>query len=768
MLSAVSKRLRIAAWVAVGLAALAGAGLLALPWFGRWVIARRLVPHVERMLGRHVEIGAIHVAAGRLVLTDVVVRGPRDPEGKPLARIDEIRASYAFGPALRGQIRLGEVTLVGPRVVLSRDADGADNVSDIFDRLRKRRKGGGGPSLRPARLRVKAATLEAVDARHGIALTLRDVTGQATPRGPIELVVSGAGMTSDFGSKAAAERIVLEAELPDLQRTARLAVEGGQAELWPGMALTGIVGTIAPDGSAPDGGDRAAIRLRGGYGGVRGQLWQAEGWLDPVRKEADLRLRADRFTLDKLAPILEGGPIQTPERASLETTLDVRVRGDEVAFEGRGSLAGLTLYDPWLALQPVEDLALEGSIQGRFHRASRRLDVEDLTVRFRGVTAHLSGFADLPRARRHLGLHVVVPPVPCQTALEAIPPAIAPRLQGFELAGTFSADVTVDIDWANLDALVLDGSVGLLSCRFTMAPKDIAPEVLLSDFEHYVEVAEDQWTSFRVGPSNPDFVPLYDVSPHLVNSLMTTEDSSFFKHRGFIAKEFRTALVKNLQEGYFKYGASSITMQMVKNVFLHRQKTLARKLQEAVLTHYVESTLGKERILEIYVNVIEFGPGIYGIGPAARHYFGKHPRDLNPVESAFFSSILPNPKQRYLQYCEGKLTRWGDAKIQRILKTMHERGRLSDEQYQAAVATPLVFDRTEALPEKECKQMVKELLARTRPTLPPRLPYEEALEDRATQERARDRGNQARPGASVAPRRSAVESVEVKPLPRPR
>jgi membrane peptidoglycan carboxypeptidase len=247
-------------------------------------------------------------------------------------------------------------------------------------------------------------------------------------------------------------------------------------------------------------------------------------------------------------------------------------------------------------------------------------------------------------------------------------------------------------------------------------PADFAIPRLLGEFQHVVEVEENDFISFVVGPSNPDFVPLADVSPHVTNSLMTTEDSGFLRHRGFIVREFRSALIDNLQAGRFKRGASSITMQLVKNAFLHRQKTLSRKLQELFLTWYLETVLSKERLLEMYVNVIEFGPGLYGIGPAARHYFGKAARDINPVEAAFFSSILPNPKQRYMQYCEGELHRRWDDKVQRILKLMHERGRLTDDEYALAVQTPLVFDRTEALPEAECKQKVHRMIQNTRPT----------------------------------------------------
>ena len=156
-----------------------------------------------------------------------------------------------------------------------------------------------------------------------------------------------------------------------------------------------------------------------------------------------------------------------------------------------------------------------------------------------------------------------------------------------------------------------------------------------------------------VGPDNPDFVPYDEISPYLVGSIMTTEDNGFFKHHGWVSSEFKSALRRNLQRGGFRLGASSITMQMVKNVLLTKEKTLSRKLQELFLVWYLEQNLPKERILELYFNAIEFGPRIYGIGAATRHYFGKKPSELTPLEAAFFSSILPSPKRRYVQYCHG-------------------------------------------------------------------------------------------------------------------
>ena len=159
-------------------------------------------------------------------------------------------------------------------------------------------------------------------------------------------------------------------------------------------------------------------------------------------------------------------------------------------------------------------------------------------------------------------------------------------------------------------------------------------------------------------------------------------------------------------------------MQFVKNVLLYRDKTLARKLQELFLTWHVENTLTKDRILEIYFNVIEYGPGLYGIGPASWHYFSKAPKDLNPVEAAFFSSILPSPKERYKQYCAGTLTKWTEGKIFRILGIMRKRDRLSETDYEQAMLTPLLFAKDLAETEVDCMQRVKKAIKNSRPTNP--------------------------------------------------
>jgi hypothetical protein len=345
------------------------------------------------------------------------------------------------------------------------------------------------------------------------------------------------------------------------------------------------------------------------------------------------------------------------------------------------------------------------------------------------VRMHLTARAERLGRKPAFSARATVDPVPCQTAMLALPPELTPALQGFKLQGVFKTDLHAAIDMENLEEGVdLGGDIGIDGCKVVEAPVNVGAQRLWASFEHAVEIVPGEWMTFIAGPDNPDWVPFGDISPHLVNSIMTTEDSTFWKHRGFIPSEFRSALKQNLEHGYFRLGASSITMQMVKNVLLSREKTLSRKLQELFLTWYVERNLSKERILEIYFNVIEFGPRVYGIGRAAKHYFGKHARDLSPREAAWFSSILPSPKRRYTHFCKGAPDVKWEAYMNRILKRMHERGRLSDELYAASIDAKLAFHRGHAMPEKECLEMIRKMTTPppvTAQAALPRVPLEE-------------------------------------------
>jgi hypothetical protein len=408
------------------------------------------------------------------------------------------------------------------------------------------------------------------------------------------------------------------------------------------------------------------------------------------------------------------------EKGEVDAHLDVTYKAGAVGFQGAFHLKGLSVGHPMLGPLPIHNFGFDVRARGSLDVHKRTLTLDEAVLDYRNVHATLTAQVENVGRRPRFNARLKVAPLPCQTALQAIPIELTPSLQGFKLAGTFSTDLHLGLDLADLEVPPdLGGKVGIEGCTVLERPEAVAHERLLATFEQTVEIEPGQWMTFLAGPENPEWVPYSDFSPYLINSIITTEDSGFFKHHGFIPSEFRSALQANLQRGYFRLGASSITMQMIKNVLLSREKTLSRKLQEMFLTWYLERELTKERILEIYFNVIEFGPGIYGIGRAAHHYFGKSPRDLLPQEAAFFSSILPSPKRRYVQFChaDGRLDAKWENYLRRILRRMHERKRLTDEEFDTAIKTPVVFDRAEALPEKDCLELVKRLTAPTMPIM---------------------------------------------------
>jgi monofunctional glycosyltransferase len=139
------------------------------------------------------------------------------------------------------------------------------------------------------------------------------------------------------------------------------------------------------------------------------------------------------------------------------------------------------------------------------------------------------------------------------------------------------------------------------------------------------------------------WVPYDRISPNLVRAVLAGEDSRFFDHAGFDWEEIRIAMEKDWNEGKFKRGASTISQQLAKNLFLSTSKNPLRKLHEALITKEMEWFLGKRRILEIYLNVIEWGDDIYGAEAAARHYFNTSAAELSAEQAAFLSAIIPSP-----------------------------------------------------------------------------------------------------------------------------
>ena len=181
------------------------------------------------------------------------------------------------------------------------------------------------------------------------------------------------------------------------------------------------------------------------------------------------------------------------------------------------------------------------------------------------------------------------------------------------------------------------------------------------------------------------WVPISQLPDIIIQAVVTAEDDTFFGHQGVNYKAVWEALKHDVQKKRFARGGSTITQQMIKNVLLSKEKTIVRKLRELVLARRAEEILTKRKILEIYLNEVEWGENVYGIEAASRYYFDKQARELTPAEAALLAGMLPNPKY----YDPFKRPDKARKRQEQVLFNMQQAKLLSAEEYQQALAEPL-------------------------------------------------------------------------------
>lgn len=205
-----------------------------------------------------------------------------------------------------------------------------------------------------------------------------------------------------------------------------------------------------------------------------------------------------------------------------------------------------------------------------------------------------------------------------------------------------------------------------------------------------------------VGPKNRNWTPLSQIPSEMKWAVILAEDASFYKHEGIDVKAIKEAIKYDLEKQSFARGASTITQQVAKNLFLSREKTLTRKAKELYLAKRMEQELTKGRIIELYLNVIELGPLVHGIGHGARYYFGKSPANLTPRECAFLAAMLPGPRVAYNPYKNlGKVLKRSNM----ILGLLAKKGVLSEAEYRTALAQSPNVGRMQRKVDMSIKQV---------------------------------------------------------------
>ena len=367
-------------------------------------------------------------------------------------------------------------------------------------------------------------------------------------------------------------------------------------------------------------------------------------------------------------------------RIRTNATVEVDAQGEVFRFSGDARVEGLSANVPALSNE-----ALHGgtaSFRGTLRAAldGSHVEVKGGEFELGSVRLNLTGTMSGDVEQKRADLQFEVPLVPCQALLDAAPKGFMPMLNGMRLAGSFALKGSLKFERKQLDKTFRLPYDIASTCRVTEAPKEVAVARFRKPFTHQAYAPDgERRVDFETGPTTASWTPYASMSRHVTTGVLGFEDGRFFGHEGFDHEAIRNSVRENIRKWRFVRGASTISMQLAKNLYLSRDKVLGRKIEELFLTMYLEQELTKEQMLELYLNIVEFGPGIYGIENGASGVFRTTPGQLSISQAFYLTSILPSPKTSHFG-AGGSLSAGWLKLLRTVMKHSHKRHRLSDEE----------------------------------------------------------------------------------------
>jgi hypothetical protein len=370
--------------------------------------------------------------------------------------------------------------------------------------------------------------------------------------------------------------------------------------------------------------------------------WHINGTVKPGKKQLDVMLFADNKKIE--LPYLEN---KLKAKFSFDTVRtemkSADYSGDDFKIKGSWSVKNLLVNHPKIASNDivVSDAKIEADMLiGPNYVA---LDSSSTIFLKKAILHPYLKYTLSPN--KIYEVKIMAPEQDAQEVLNAFPQGLFESLDGLKVSGKVKYDLNFYLDSAIPDSVRFNSGLTPTNFKILQWGKTNLQKIN-KDFVYTPYERGKPMRDILIGPSNPNFTPLSGVSSNFKNAILTSEDPSFFTHKGFVQESIRKSFAVNFKEKKFVRGGSTISMQLVKNVFLSRQKTLARKAEEILIVWLIENNrlISKNRMLEVYFNIIEMGQNIYGIGEATRYYFGKRPSDLNIGEGIFLANIVPRPK----------------------------------------------------------------------------------------------------------------------------
>ncbi|TDS13979.1 transglycosylase domain-containing protein [Sphingobacterium paludis] len=412
--------------------------------------------------------------------------------------------------------------------------------------------------------------------------------------------------------------------------------------------------------------------------------WNLAGRVNPDRQQ--LRIEVSSEKKDTALPFLLGkfGLRVSFDKIMFELDRVRRESQDSLTLAGKWAFENLNVQHRRLSEDPI--VLPEAVGEGQINIGKTALEVDpssSIRVKEFAFSPHIKF---LPKPDKVISLSIHTGQFEAQKLFDAIPQGLFPTLDGIEVSGKIAYDLDFSVNFHDPDHITF---VSKMDDRQLKVLKWGKADVSGMNGSFVYKAFEDTllMREIVVGPANPKFTPLNQVSSILKKTVLNTEDPYFYKHNGFEEEAFKLSIATNIKEKAFKRGASTISMQLVKNIFLNRNKTMMRKFEEILLVWLMESSkeVSKDRMFEVYLNVIEWGKNVYGINEASAYYFGKTPAELTIGESLYLSSIIPRPKKGLASFdYTGHLKPWVQRHFNTYGYIMNKLQQLNDESVPAA------------------------------------------------------------------------------------
>ncbi|MEI6575822.1 MAG: biosynthetic peptidoglycan transglycosylase [Bacteroidota bacterium] len=372
------------------------------------------------------------------------------------------------------------------------------------------------------------------------------------------------------------------------------------------------------------------------------QDWKLDGQLNPHDRLA--RFRIFRPDGKKISfPYIKFKYDASVEFDTLQFSLAVGRNDEIVSLNGLAGITGLEMEHPRISTEKV--ILDKTSLSYVFNIGNDYLEMDSATtVTFNNMTIN-PYLRYRPKPSKQIRLRLHKKDFSAKDLFSSLPAGLFQNLKGIEVSGMLDFNLDFEVDLSIPDSLKFECYLDPHKFKIIhYGATDLGK--MNQDFEYTAFENGEPVRTFNLGPENPNFRRLDQIPSFLKNAVLNSEDGAFFGHRGFLIESFRESIVANIKAAKFVRGGSTISMQLIKNVFLNRNKTVARKLEEAMIVWMIENKgiTSKERMFEVYLNLIEWGPLVYGAEEGAKFYFNKDVSKLSLAEAIFMASVIPRPK----------------------------------------------------------------------------------------------------------------------------